>query len=79
MPPKGLTMSFKSPYRIGIALGGGGVRGLANIGVLKAMEESGIKPDVISGTSMGAIVGGCLCRYVERIRDRKHYQGSSIF
>ena len=54
---KGLTMPFKSPYRIGIALGGGGVRGLANIGVLKAMEESGIKPDVISGTSMGAIVG----------------------
>jgi NTE family protein len=50
-------MPFKSPYRIGIALGGGGVRGLANIGVLKAMEESGIKPDVISGTSMGAIVG----------------------
>ena len=54
---KGLTMPFKSPYKIGIALGGGGVRGLANIGVLKAMEESGIKPDVISGTSMGAIVG----------------------
>jgi NTE family protein len=50
-------MPFKSPYTIGIALGGGGVRGLANIGVLKAMEESGIKPDVISGTSMGAIVG----------------------
>ena len=50
-------MPFKSPYNIGIALGGGGVRGLANIGVLKAMEESGIKPDVISGTSMGAIVG----------------------
>ncbi|MEI6154046.1 MAG: patatin-like phospholipase family protein [Deltaproteobacteria bacterium] len=50
-------MPFKSPYKIGIALGGGGVRGLANIGVLKAMEESGIKPDVISGTSMGAIVG----------------------
>jgi NTE family protein len=50
-------MPFKSPYRIGIALGGGGVRGLANIGVLKAMDESGVKPDVISGTSMGAIVG----------------------
>jgi NTE family protein len=57
MPPKGSTMPFKSPYRIGIALGGGGVRGLANIGVLRAMEEAGIKPDVISGTSMGAIVG----------------------
>ncbi len=50
-------MPFKSPYRIGIALGGGGVRGLANIGVLRAMEESGIRPDVVSGTSMGAIVG----------------------
>jgi NTE family protein len=43
--------------KVGIALGGGGVRGLASIGVLKALLESGIIPDVIAGTSMGAIVG----------------------
>lgn len=45
--------------KIGIALGGGGSRGFAHIGVLKALEEEGIKPDLISGTSAGAIVG-CL-------------------
>ncbi|MUP39228.1 MULTISPECIES: patatin-like phospholipase family protein [Labilibaculum] len=43
--------------RIGIALGGGGVRGFAHIGVLKALEEKGIRPDIISGVSAGAIVG----------------------
>lgn len=43
--------------KVGIALGGGGVRGLANIGVIKALLESGIGLDVVSGTSMGAIVG----------------------
>lgn len=43
--------------KLGIALGGGGVRGLANIGVMKALLEAGFVPDVIAGTSMGAIVG----------------------
>jgi len=44
-------------FRWAIALGGGGVRGLANIGVLMAMEEKGLRPDIVTGTSMGAIVG----------------------
>ncbi len=44
--------------KIGLALGGGGARGLAHIGVLKILEENGIKPDIICGTSIGAIVGG---------------------
>lgn len=43
--------------KIGIALGSGGARGLAHAGVLQALEEAGIKADVIAGTSMGAIVG----------------------
>lgn len=43
--------------RIGIALGGGGVRGLVHILVLEAMEELGVKPSIVAGTSMGAIVG----------------------
>ncbi len=42
---------------IGIALSGGGARGIAHIGVLKALEENNIKPDIVAGTSMGAIVG----------------------
>jgi len=44
-------------YKLALALGGGGVRGLANIGVLRALEEAGIVPDIVTGTSMGAIVG----------------------
>lgn len=43
--------------RIGLALSGGGARGIAHIGVLKALEEAGIEPDVISGTSAGSIIG----------------------
>ena len=44
---------------MGLALGGGGARGVVHIGFLKALEEAGIKPDYISGTSMGAVVGSC--------------------
>ncbi len=44
--------------RIGLALGSGGARGSAHVGVLNVLEENGIKPDVIVGTSMGAQVGG---------------------
>ncbi len=43
--------------KIGIALGGGGVRGFVHLGVLKALEEKGITPDIISGVSAGSIVG----------------------
>lgn len=47
----------KGPLRLGLALGGGGVRGLAHIGVLQTLERNGIPIDAIAGTSMGAIVG----------------------
>ena len=43
--------------KIGLALGGGGVRGLAHIPVLETLDDLGIKPDIIAGTSMGAIIG----------------------
>lgn len=45
--------------KIGIALGGGAARGWAHIGVLRALLQAGIKPDIIAGTSIGAVVGGC--------------------
>ena len=45
--------------KLGFALGSGGSRGVAHIGFLKAMEEEGIFPDFISGTSMGSVVGAC--------------------
>jgi len=44
--------------KIGLVLSGGGARGTAHIGVLRVIEERGIPIDVITGTSMGAIVGG---------------------
>src|SRR5215831_15320961 len=43
--------------KIGITLSGGGARGIAHIGVLKALEELGVKISIISGTSAGSIVG----------------------
>lgn len=45
--------------KIGLSLGGGAARGWAHIGVLRVLAEAGIKPDVISGCSIGAVVGGC--------------------
>ncbi len=43
--------------RLGIALGSGSARGWAHIGILRALEQAGIIPDVVSGTSIGALVG----------------------
>lgn len=44
-------------HKIGLVLSGGGALGFAHIGAIQALEEHGIKPDYISGTSMGAIIG----------------------
>jgi NTE family protein len=44
---------------IGLVLGGGAARGFAHIGVIHALKERGITPDIVVGTSMGAVVGGC--------------------
>jgi NTE family protein len=49
-------MSAKQ-YKIGLVLSGGGARGFAHLGVIEALNETGIYPDVISGTSAGAIIG----------------------
>lgn len=47
--------------KLGFALGAGGSRGVAHIGFLQAMEEHGIRPDFVAGSSMGAVVGGIYC------------------
>ncbi|MBN1108229.1 MAG: patatin-like phospholipase family protein [Bacteroidales bacterium] len=59
-----LTASFlnaqediKRP-KLGLALSGGGSLGIAHLGVLKVMEEEGLRPDCISGVSMGSVIGG---------------------
>jgi NTE family protein len=54
------SFSQDTPRRpkIGLVLSGGGAKGFAHIGVLKVLEEAGIKIDYIGGTSMGAVIGG---------------------
>lgn len=54
--------------RIGLSLGSGGARGYAHIGVIRALEEAGIKPDLVNGSSIGAIVGGAYAMYYDAAR-----------
>jgi NTE family protein len=54
---EGVPPPFTLP-RIGLALGSGAARGWAHVGVIRALEAAGVKPDVICGTSIGALVGG---------------------
>ncbi|MCC0029537.1 MAG: patatin-like phospholipase family protein [Brucellaceae bacterium] len=60
-PPELIDAPKPKPQQqgIGLALGGGAARGWAHIGVLRALDEAGIKIDMIAGTSIGALVGGC--------------------
>ena len=52
----GITFVEEAPYNLGIALSGGGARGLAHVGALLAIEEAGLKPDIIAGVSAGSVV-----------------------
>jgi len=47
--------------KVGLVLSGGGVRGVAHIGAIKALEEHGIYPNIVSGSSAGAVVGALYC------------------
>ncbi len=51
------TKDLEKP-KVGLVLSGGGAKGIAHVGVLKVLEEVGIQPDYITGTSMGSIIGG---------------------
>jgi len=51
--------------KVGVVLSGGGIRGIAHLGVLQALTEAGIKPDMLSGTSAGSIVGALYCQGME--------------
>ena len=57
-PPAHRCGDAQAHPRVALALSGGGARGLAQIGVLRALEESGIEIDLIVGVSMGSIIGG---------------------
>lgn len=60
-------MTAPRKLRVGLALGSGSARGWAHIGIIRALEEAGIRPDVVCGTSIGALVGGA---YVSGELDR---------
>jgi len=73
--------------RIGLALGGGGARGFAHIGVLKALVRERIPIDIIVGTSSGALIGGAYAsgitpeemeRKIAEYLDSKEYQSSAV-
>lgn len=51
----------RKPRRVGLALGGGGARGAAHVGVLKVLEREGIRPDCVVGVSAGSVVGAGYC------------------
>jgi NTE family protein len=63
-----------TPHRIGLALGGGGARGLAHITMLEVFDELNIKPHVIAGCSMGAVIGACYAAGMSAAEIRTHAQ-----
>lgn len=52
---------FGTKKNFGLALGGGAARGFAHIGVLKALDEAGLKPSFVAGTSVGSLIGALYC------------------
>ncbi len=66
-------------YKVGLTLSGGGAKGAAHIGVLKALEERGIKVDVISGTSAGSIVGSLFANGYTSDEILEFYLSTTIF
>ncbi len=61
-------MSTQNGLRIGIALGSGSARGWAHIGVIRALQRNGIVPDIVCGTSIGALVGAAMvCGELDRL------------
>jgi NTE family protein len=58
IPVAGSAQDSLPRPRLGLVLSGGGAHGIAHVGVLKVMEEAGLRPDFITGTSMGSIIGG---------------------
>ena len=71
--------SMKKKYKIGVALSGGGAKGIAHLGVLKVLEEYGVKIEMLSGVSVGAIIGALYAdgHSVEDIC--QFFRGSSFF
>jgi NTE family protein len=72
MNPSPAALPVKTSLSIGVALGGGGARGIAHIAYLEALDELGITPVAVSGASIGAIIGAAYCAGVEAKLLREH-------
>jgi NTE family protein len=66
------------PYKFGIALSGGGARGILHIGVLEALRKYGIHPEIVSGTSAGALVGVFYAAGLEPLHILELVKGSKM-
>jgi NTE family protein len=73
-----MTLDSLQQKRIGVAFSGGAVRGLAHIGVIKVLQEVGIKPAVITGTSVGSIIGAAVSAGMDW-RDLAHMARSTFW
>lgn len=75
------TVKPAPTHAIGLALGGGGARGLAHLIVLETLDDMGVRPSVVAGTSIGAIIGALYCSGLsgreigERIATPNHAAG----
>ena len=62
--------------KVGLALGGGGARGLAHIAVLEAFDEAGVKPAMIAGTSIGALIGAAYASGMPAVEIRRYCEAA---
>ncbi len=72
MEPPGRQAPALSSPSVAVALGGGGARGIAHIAVLEALDDLGVRPVALSGTSIGAIVGAAYASGIEARQLRAH-------
>lgn len=68
----------RRPYRLGVALSGGGARGFAHAGALMAIEEAGLKPDVIAGVSAGSVIAVLYAAGVKPLQMAQIFASSSV-
>ncbi|HAH26196.1 MAG TPA: patatin [Prolixibacteraceae bacterium] len=71
--------SVVEKYQLGISLSGGGARGILHIGVLEALHQHGLRPDIVSGTSIGAFVGVLYAAGMEPLQILEMVKSSKMY
>ena len=79
MQPTSGDQRKKKKMKTGLILSGGGYRGIAHIGVIRAMEEAGLTPDSIAGTSAGAVVGALYASGLSTDEMLEFFKGLQLF